>query len=62
MEAIVSPEVEKLIREALDERGKLPCPDAWRIARDNDVSVLAIGDWANANGVRICSCALGCFP
>lgn len=49
------------LRDALDEDGKLPCPVAWKLAEEHDLSVRDIGHWANENGVRIRACALGCF-
>ena len=61
MSATMTPEIEDRLRSSLDDRGKLPCPAAWKISQESDISVRAIGDWANANDIRIGSCALGCF-
>jgi hypothetical protein len=61
MEEMTS-EVEAALREALDSRGKLACPDARRIAEQHGVSIGAVGDWANREGIKICGCSLGCFP
>lgn len=61
VEYVITREIEERIREGLDERGRLPCPVAWALAREFELPVLAIGRWADDNGVRICSCALGCF-
>jgi len=54
-------ELEKKIKDSLVD-GKLPCPVAFKIAKELKVSPKAVGDAANKLGVKIRSCQLGCFP
>lgn len=42
--------------------GRLPCPVAFKISADLDVSTRAIGDMANKLEIKISGCQLGCFP
>lgn len=58
----ITAEVDERLRKGLDEDGRLTCPTAWDIAREFDVPVRAIGEWADENRIKICKCALGCFP
>lgn len=57
----VLPELREQIRAHLEE-GKLPCPVAWEIARKLGVERITVGRAADAMGVRISRCMLGCFP
>jgi hypothetical protein len=53
-----------LIRESAIERdGKkvMPCPKAFMIAGEYDVSLKEIGACCNDAGIRISNCQLGCF-
>lgn len=58
----ITTEIEDRLRESLDEQGRLTCPAAWAVAEEFDVPVRAIGEWADDNSIKICKCALGCFP
>ena len=42
--------------------GKLPCAEAFRIARKFKVAPRQVGDVANKLNIKISSCQLGCFP
>lgn len=42
--------------------GKLPCSEAFRIARKFKVAPRQVGDVANKLNIKISSCQLGCFP
>lgn len=42
--------------------GKLPCAEAFRIARKFKVAARQVGDMANKLNIKISSCQLGCFP
>lgn len=41
--------------------GYLPCPVAWRIAKEANVPKVVIGEIADRLGLRITNCQLGCF-
>lgn len=57
----VPEEVKALLRAAAPE-GRLPCAQAWAIARRLGWERLAVGHAANTLGIRIVQCQLGCFP
>jgi len=42
--------------------GKLPCAQAFRIAKKFKVAPKEVGDMANKLNIKISSCQLGCFP
>jgi hypothetical protein len=42
--------------------GKLPCAEAFRIAKKFKVAPRQVGDVANKLNIKISSCQLGCFP
>jgi hypothetical protein len=48
------------IKASLKE-GYLPCPVAWKIAKDYNISKIAVGEIADRLGIRITNCQLGCF-
>lgn len=54
-------ELEGKIRTAL-VNGKLPCVEAFRIARELKVSNARVGEEANRLKIKIAHCQLGCFP
>ena len=41
--------------------GYLPCPVAWKIAKEYNVPKIAIGEITDRLGVRVTNCQLGCF-
>ena len=52
------------IGEALKEAGiekEITCPQAFAIAKKAKVTLKAIGDYCNANKIKIHGCQLGCF-
>ena len=53
-------EVLAAIRAALVQ-GKLPCPVAYKLARQVGVGLRQIGRLANEEGIKISRCQLGCF-
>lgn len=54
-------ELEKKIRESL-VNGKLPCPVAFKIAKEMKVTPKEIGEVCNQLKIKVNSCQLGCFP
>ena len=42
--------------------GRLPCAEAFRIAKKVKVAPKEVGDAANELSIKISSCQLGCFP
>ncbi|MDA8218065.1 MAG: TrmO family methyltransferase, partial [Dehalococcoidales bacterium] len=52
-------EVLAAIRASL-RQGKLPCPVAFRLSRQLGVGLRQIGGLVNEEGIKICSCQLGC--
>jgi len=42
--------------------GRLPCAQAFRIAKKFKVAPKEVGDAANRLSIKISSCQLGCFP
>ena len=42
--------------------GKLPCAEAFRIAKKGGVAPRDVGDKANELNIKISTCQLGCFP
>ena len=52
--------LESTVKTSLRE-GYLPCPVAWRIARESNVPKIAVGKIADRLSIRITSCQLGCF-
>ncbi|MFC1948036.1 hypothetical protein ACFLXY_08985 [Chloroflexota bacterium] len=59
--AVDEKKLEETIRASL-VNGKLPCPVAFKISKDLDVSIRSIGDMANKLEIKIANCQLGCFP
>ncbi len=53
--------LEQEMRASLTE-GKLPCAEAFRIAKKANVAPKEVGDKANELNIRVSSCQLGCFP
>jgi hypothetical protein len=56
----MSAELEEKIESSLVD-GKLPCPIAFKIAKELKVSPREVGQIADKLGIKICSCQLGCF-
>jgi hypothetical protein len=54
-------ELEEEMKTSLVE-GKLPCAEAFRIAKKLKVAPKQVGDMANQMNIRVSSCQLGCFP
>lgn len=47
--------------KARAKEGRLACREAFALAEELGVAPGAIGQAANAVGVKICGCQLGCF-
>ena len=54
-------ELEARIKLSLVD-GKLPCPVAFKIAKELKVSLLDVGKAADRLSIKISGCQLGCFP
>lgn len=52
--------LEEAVRAAMKD-GYVPCPAAWRVAKDLGVSRLDVGVMIDKLGVRVINCQLGCF-
>lgn len=57
----MSTELEEKITSSL-VNGKLPCPIAFKIAKQLKVNVLEVGETTDKLGIKISGCQLGCFP
>ena len=53
-------QLEGAVKTSLKD-GYLPCPVAWKIAKEYNVPKIAIGEIADRLGVRVTNCQLGCF-
>ena len=47
--------------QKLSKDGRIPCGAARKLAEDLGVSYKEVGDLANALGIKIKDCQLGCF-
>lgn len=52
--------LESMVKALLQDR-YLPCPVAWEIADQMDVSKIAVGEIADKMGIRITDCQIGFF-
>jgi hypothetical protein len=59
--AQVSDEMKDAIRAKADESGKITCPVLRKFAEDQGVPYKVAGAAADAAGVRVHNCDLGCF-
>ncbi len=57
----MSKELEEKVKSSLVD-GKLPCPVAFKIAKELKVSPREVGQTADKLGIKLCGCQLGCFP
>ena len=57
----VPPRLAEAIRAAAGPAGKMPCAEAWRIARELHLSRQMVSNAAEGLGVRINPCQLGAF-
>lgn len=53
-------ELENVISASLKD-GYMPCPMAWKIARDAEVPKIAVGTIIDKMGRRVIDCQIGCF-
>ncbi|MFC1496911.1 hypothetical protein ACFLS1_00370 [Verrucomicrobiota bacterium] len=44
-----------------DDKKRLTCPDAFKLAAEHDVELLDIARVCNKENIRFCKCQLGCF-
>lgn len=52
--------LEAAVKGAVKE-GYVPCPSGWRVAKEQEVSRLAVGATIDRLGIRVSDCQLGCF-
>ena len=52
--------LEETVRSSLRD-GYLPCPAAWKVAKDAGVPKIAVGEIMDRKGFRMIDCQLGCF-
>ena len=45
----------------IDDTKKLPCVEAFEIAKKYEVPLREIGELCSQNGIKLISCQLGCF-
>ncbi len=57
----MSTELEEKITSSL-ANDRLPCPTAFKIARELKVSLQEVGETTDKLGIKISRCQLGCFP
>jgi len=55
-----NPKLAEVINASLTE-GRLPCPVAFKVAKDLDVILITVGNKADEMGIKISNCQLGCF-
>jgi len=53
-------ELEDTVKVSLQD-GYLPCPVAWKIAKETNVPKVVIGEITDRLGIRITNCQIGCF-
>jgi hypothetical protein len=53
-------QLEGMMKESLKD-GYLSCPIAWKIAKESNVTKIAVGEIADRLGVRIADCQIGFF-
>jgi molybdate transport system regulatory protein len=51
----------EILRARSGDQKRLPCAEAFKIARDLDVSVAEIGKACNELAIKVVGCQLGCF-
>lgn len=64
MSAELKPKVDTGLEERITSslvNDQLPCPVAFKIAKEMKVSIRKIGKTADSLGLRIVKCQLGCF-
>jgi hypothetical protein len=52
--------IAEAFKEAKIEK-EMKCPQAFAIAKKHNLPLKAIGDYCNANKIKIRGCQLGCF-
>jgi hypothetical protein len=57
----VTPEMTDALKAKADESGKITCPVLRKFAEDQGVAYKVAGAAADAAGVRVKNCDLGCF-
>ena len=45
----------------VDGKKKLPCAQAFQIAKEFETEIIRIGQICNQQNIKICDCQLGCF-
>lgn len=57
----LSTKLEEKVTSSLVD-GQLPCPIAFKIAKELKVNLREVGETADKLGIKISGCQLGCFP
>jgi molybdate transport system regulatory protein len=55
------PRLVAVLKQRAGEEKRLPCAEAFKIARDLEIPVGEVGKAANELGIKIVHCQLGCF-
>jgi hypothetical protein len=55
------PRLIEVLKARSGEEKRLPCPEAFKIASDLEVSLSEVGKSCNELGIKIVGCQLGCF-
>lgn len=45
----------------MEGKKKLPCAQAFQIAKEFETEIIEIGRICNRQNIKICNCQLGCF-
>ncbi|MFC2010819.1 hypothetical protein ACFLUR_00810 [Chloroflexota bacterium] len=53
-------QLEDTVKASLKD-GSLPCPVAWKIAKEANVPKIAVGEITDRLGIRLTNCQIGCF-
>ena len=55
------PRLIEILKARSGEEKRLPCPEAFKIANDLELSLAEVGKSCNELGIKIVACQLGCF-
>jgi hypothetical protein len=55
------PRLIEVLKNRAGEEKHLPCPEAFKIAHDLELSLAEVGKTCDELGIKIIACQLGCF-
>jgi len=55
------PRLVEVLKQRSGEEKRLPCTEAFKVARDLEVSIGDVGTTCTELGIKIVHCQLGCF-